>query len=288
MFQAKIILDSVSEAGARLTTIQLTYPLIVHNEFLTHRSIGRSDEFEYEEWLEFSRNASSNRARTSEDIITETLADPYIPLEFRKSTRGMVAGEALSEADQEVARMTWLCMLQDQIEGVRDLANLGVAKQWRNRPLGPWQWITVVATANDTHWRHFFNLRNHKAAQPDIATVAKLAQEQWVESSPTLLKTGYWHLPYIDLYWRNTQNQMLNQDLTNMIHQSVARCARVSYARQNELHTQREDSDLFEMLRTSDPPHASPFEHVAKALPDAWKRSGNFHGFAQYRKVLGL
>lgn len=44
-YQAKIILDSVTPLGARLTTFELTYPRFIHSELMTHR--------------DFSRNASS-------------------------------------------------------------------------------------------------------------------------------------------------------------------------------------------------------------------------------------
>lgn len=36
--EAKVIADSTSEAGARITTMQLTYPRFIHSEFMTHRA----------------------------------------------------------------------------------------------------------------------------------------------------------------------------------------------------------------------------------------------------------
>jgi len=44
--EAKIILDSISDEGIRLTTVQLRYPRFIHAELMTHRV--------------FSRNASSS------------------------------------------------------------------------------------------------------------------------------------------------------------------------------------------------------------------------------------
>lgn len=35
--EAKILLDSISEAGHRLTTLELTYPRFIHSELMTHR-----------------------------------------------------------------------------------------------------------------------------------------------------------------------------------------------------------------------------------------------------------
>ena len=48
MIEAKIILDSVSPAGKRITTLQLKYPRFIHSEFMAHRA--------------FSRNAMSSAA----------------------------------------------------------------------------------------------------------------------------------------------------------------------------------------------------------------------------------
>ena len=48
MYQAKIICDSISPVGARITTFELVYPRFIHGEFMTHRV--------------FSRNAASSRA----------------------------------------------------------------------------------------------------------------------------------------------------------------------------------------------------------------------------------
>jgi hypothetical protein len=42
MIEAKIILDSISKAGARLTTFELTYPRFIHAEFMTHRMLSRN------------------------------------------------------------------------------------------------------------------------------------------------------------------------------------------------------------------------------------------------------
>jgi hypothetical protein len=273
---AKVICDSLSPAGARLTTIEMRYPLIVHNELLTHRAIGKSDDLEFDEWLEFSRNASSNRARTSKDIIAEVLADPYIP-KFRYATTGMVPGDYFTEKDQLREEKIWLGMLDLQITGVQALDEIKAAKQWRNRLLGPWQYITVVATANDQMWEHFFTLRDHYAAQDELHEVASLAHEGFNNSSPLVKE---WHLPYA------MEEYSKGWPIPELIKMSVARCARVSSVKQGDIG--RDDFKLYDDLVSSSPPHASPLEHVAQALPDKWARSGNFYGWAQWRKIVSL
>ena len=59
---AKLILDSVSTGGVRVVTFELTYPLIIHNEVLTYRSLWKTPDMQFDEWLDFSRSSSSNRA----------------------------------------------------------------------------------------------------------------------------------------------------------------------------------------------------------------------------------
>jgi hypothetical protein len=47
-FSARVLLDSRSPSGARLTTLEVRYPRFIHSEMMTHRV--------------FSRNAASSRA----------------------------------------------------------------------------------------------------------------------------------------------------------------------------------------------------------------------------------
>ena len=42
MIEAKVILDSVSPVGKRITTLQLKYPRFIHSEFMTHRAFSRN------------------------------------------------------------------------------------------------------------------------------------------------------------------------------------------------------------------------------------------------------
>ena len=289
--QSKMILDSVSPDGVRLTTMELTYPLIVHNELLTHRSIGKSDSSEYDEWLEFSRNSSSNRAIPSERLIAQVLDDPYFPKNPRYSASGMIPGEYMNQEDKEKTIQEWLDARIDAVERVRRLQELKLAKQWRNRIIGPWQWITVVATANEEHWNHFFNLRNHFAAQDEIHEIAAMAQTIYDSSRPKLLAYGLWHTPYVtkdEILFDSNISVMSEDHLDNLLKEiSVARCARTSFLRQDEVHKISEDISLFHRLYGAMPPHGSPFEHVAQSTT-AEVRSGNFVGYNQFRKMLKI
>lgn len=75
--------------------------------------------------------------------------------------------------------------------------------------------------------------------------------------------------------------------LENLLKMSTARCARVSYMRHDgEKPTLHEDLVLFDRLVGSDPKHASPCEHQARAslLPDMPSR--NFKGWVQHRELI--
>lgn len=48
MFNARVVLDSISEDRIRLVTVEATYPRFIHSELMTHRA--------------FARNAASSRA----------------------------------------------------------------------------------------------------------------------------------------------------------------------------------------------------------------------------------
>ena len=63
---AKIIADSVSPAGKRVTTYELNYPRFVHAEFMTHRL--------------FSRNAASSRAIPVPKMIDNIKANTAMPI----------------------------------------------------------------------------------------------------------------------------------------------------------------------------------------------------------------
>jgi hypothetical protein len=277
-FIAKVIEDSVSSGGRRLTTIEMTYPLIVHNELLTHRMLSRSGDW----YLDFSRNSASNRAIPSSRIIEAVKKDPYIPMTFQTSKSGMIAGDDLPYEDQHTARRIWLEGRDHAINCVTRLDGLKVHKQWRNRLLTPYQWITTVCTGIDDIWEHFFQLRDHPDAQPDIAYVAHLAQQAYRFSTPQLLRLDEVHLPYILPYER------VEQDIETLMIFSVARVARSSYLRQGEVFTYDEEVALFRRLRHAEPVHASPFEQVCIVQDDPAVQWGNLLGWKSLRCVWGL
>src|SRR6185437_9508294 len=93
-FDAKVLADSVSPAGHRLTTLEVTFPRFVLAEFNTHRV--------------FSRNSASSRAVPVAKQLRRVLEEPYVPIEFGSNQPGMQAGPALTGEAEERARREWL------------------------------------------------------------------------------------------------------------------------------------------------------------------------------------
>ena len=274
--EAKIIEDSISAAGVRLTTLQLTYPRFIHAEFMTHRV--------------FSRNASSSRAIPVAKMLEQVREEPAMPIHWGKNQSGMQAREELQNEAMSVSAYLWSKAALAAAEIAEEMAELGLHKQVANRILEPFQHIHVIVTA--TEWSNFLSLRAHPDAQPEIHELAVQIRDAMAGSTPTKLLFGQWHLPYI------RPEERTKRDVTNLLKSSAARCARVSYLRHDGLRPRiDEDLDLYERLMGSQPIHASPVEH--QATPDIllstehgeqfWKAPrlhGNFTGWIQHRKLV--
>jgi thymidylate synthase ThyX len=266
-YEAKVIEDSIGPNGIRLTTMQLTYPRYIHAEFMTHRA--------------FSRNASSSRAIPSNKLIENSLRDMVLPIRWGLNQPGMQASnDLLSHEDQAKAESIWKTMATQCAEGVKALTDLGVHKQWSNRPLEWFGNITVVVTATD--WDNFFELRNHEMAQPEIHHLAILMLDAMNTSYPKTLIDTAWHLPYV------SQEERKIYPTDTLLKISTARCARVSYLTQEgTIPSVDKDIALYERLVGSVPLHASPCEHQAMACTSMQvPNSGNFRGWVQHRKLL--
>lgn len=269
MYDVKIVLDSISPEGKRIITYQLTYPRYIHAELMTHRV--------------FSRNASSSRAIPAAKLIENSLKNPVYPIRWGKNQAGMQAAmEDLSDDDAIAAKEIWDEMMIACANGVRALSELGLHKQWANRPLEWFGTISVVlTTTEDENW---FELRDHKDAQPEIQHLAKMMRIAKDASNPEELEYGQWHLPYI------TEKEKSDCFLTESLKMSVARCARVSYlTHDGQTPDKEKDLALYDRLVGSVPLHASPTEHQATPYDRHVHyphEQGNFRGWTQHRKLI--
>ena len=312
MITAKIIEDSISEAGDRLTTLQLVYPRFIHAELMTHRV--------------FSRNASSSRAIPVKKMLEMVRGEPAMPIHWGANQPGMQASAEIQHVF--AAKDLWLLAARNAADVAEEMMNLGLHKQVANRILEPFQHISVLLTATEfSNWRE---LRRHKDAQPEIQHLATEIDIQMDRSTPVLLEYGEWHLPYITaedceaarLYaLTNSKKSVGAGELNEVVNEllcriSAARCCRVSYLKHDGTTASIvEDLALCDRLAAARPIHASPFEHQATPMPEAMPQvyfngdgdvevksyvpegvshidtdgyawSGNFKGWIQSRKLI--
>jgi thymidylate synthase ThyX len=297
-FDAKVLADSRSPAGHRLTTLEATFPRFVLAEFNTHRV--------------FSRNSASSRAIPIAKQLRRVLEDPYVPIEFGSNQPGMQAGAALDGEKLAAAEREWLRARDDAVRRVLGLVAdpdalaeqddlfealreveatirnrsqpagwLNVHKQVANRLLEPFMWHTVIVTA--TEWDNFWNLRCHPDAQPEIRLVAESMRAAIAASEPAQLAEDEWHLPLVR---REDREQVASTE--DLIKVSAGRCARVSYLTHAGVRDLSADVELHDRLLESG--HMSPLEHPARPLrsteleENEW--SGNFRGWFSYRKSI--
>lgn len=300
MITAKIIADSISTNGVRITTMELNYPRFIHSEFMTHRM--------------FSRNASSSRAIPVEKMLQQVRENPAMPIHWGKNQPGMQAEEECNSRVQ----LDWDYYNDCEVIGTREdawkeaaqqacstshrLNFAGYHKQIVNRLTEPFQHIKVIVTA--TEYDNFFKLRCHEDAQPEMYELARCMKEAMENSIPKELGksewiVNNWHLPYV-----NVDKEELGLEPDIAVKCSVARCARVSYLNHdNSSPSIEKDIDLYSKLLEAG--HMSPFEHQATPMDFAkdtyelaWEKgvthkdrkdnfwSGNFRGFLQYRQLL--
>jgi thymidylate synthase ThyX len=266
---AKVIADSIADNCPRLTTLQLRYPRFIHSEVMTHRA--------------FSRNASSSRAIPIERLIQDVIDDPAMPIHWGANKPGMQAGEELESGEIE-----WILASESAIHHARRMARMGYHKQIVNRLLEPFAHINVLVTATEGAYEHFFALRDHPDAQPEIAALARVMRDAMSGSTPDHMSEGEWHLPYItaddcfEIEHEFNNGRTTSGQIAKAI--SAARCASVSYKTvDGKPMTIDKALQIYDKLAGSNPIHASPFEHIARPAPQGGNGCRNFDRWWQWR-----
>ncbi len=175
---------------------------------------------------------------------------------------------------------------------------------------------------SDLGWRNI----NKSGAEIHMQALAEAMWDAYNESEPFTLMAGEWHIPYFPLltevleafpYIPTSGAGIPDADLVSFVSQqqikvSCARCARLSYQTlgDNPKIDLVKDVELYTTLLGSG--HMSPFEHCAKVPTDEeyyhavrgyaptntmydtpkWAELdygwfNNFHGWVQYRHMLG-
>lgn len=248
MIEVKIVLDSVNPSGSRLTTWLLTFPRFLLPEFATHRV--------------FSKNAASSRAIPSEKLIESVRENPAMFEQIGKANKGMQAQEICDNEETRAFNQAWVDASNNARAFVKWWSPV-VAKQVVNRILEPWMHITILATCTDH--RNFFKLRAHPAAQPEFQVLAYRMLDAYLNSIPSQLEWGQWHLPGV------IQD---GPDVENLLKMATALAARASYSAFEEGLSLDRAIAIHDKLAESG--HWSPFEHCAKAIPTRHYQWSNF------------
>jgi len=294
---ARIVADSISPDGVRMTTMEIEYPRFILAELNTHRML--------------SKNSASSRAIPVKAMHEQIKAAPAGPVFWGKNQAGMQAKTELTDNDLGDVKFMWTRAMQDALHWAWAMSDrAGLHKQIANRVTEPW--MTMKTVISGTEWANFFWLRDHADAQPEIAELARKMREAYDSSTPQLLHPGEWHVPYVrtdrsivdgSLCYYDNHGDDLTADEAHVI--SASCCAQVSYRKNDD--TLEKAQKIFHQLIESTPAHASPVEHQATPMnpystygynPEYWEEgtthisrngdlwSGNLRGWIQHRKLI--
>ena len=302
--------------GAIFTTFEIEYPRMILAELNTHR--------------DKSRNSASSRAIPFLKMLEQLTARP---VRFGEANKGMQdKGEdfespinispvlGLKHAFSVSAEDAWDVAKGAAIEAAKGFYEAGYHKQVYNRLVEPFQMMKTVISG--TEWANFYWLRDHEAADPTIAELARVMYEADEGTRPETLMPGEWHLPYVDSF-RDSTGVLRYGDksddgvwtiwiLEDAIKVSCARCAAVSF--RNVDYGLEKSKEVYERLVGDERKHASAFEHCGTpmkktqhetwiesnipTIPETWENgishmtrdrrlwSGNLCGWVQYRKLI--
>lgn len=288
--EVQIIADSIGDRSGRITTFELTYPRMIHSEFMTHRL--------------FSRNAMSSRAVPIKKMVELIRTNPAMPVRFGANQPGMQ--DKGMEHDGKVwydwtetedglaynlfctGREAWMKAAENACEWAERFDKAGYHKQVANRLIEPFQMMKTVMTT--TEMENFLWLRVDADADPTIEVLANLMKDALSDSSPEWLQPGTWHTPYVDhiydggpmgeghrfvgyaVYDEGGSPVMLTEEEALRI--SASCCGQVSYRRLNS--TKDKALDIYTRLVAGKKVHASPFEHQAKEVAAEYHRTNDY------------
>lgn len=321
--RARVLKKSKSSVtGIVFTTYEIEYPRMILAELNTHR--------------DKSRNSASSRAIPFLKMLEQLTARP---VRFGANQPGMqdkgedfdatvVLNEVVYEVDAPTGELyefgnvhylpadAWDKAKESAIEYAKAFYDAGYHKQVYNRLLEPFQMMKTVISG--TEWANFFWLRDHEAADPTIAELARVMHEADLATEAEVLEPGEWHLPYVETFrddsggmmyrissdWSEPGTSFGFVELEDAIKVSCARCAAVSF--RNEDYGLEKSKQVYDRLVGDERKHASAFEHCATPAqqsnvpfdPYTWENgishvdrngnlwSGNLKGFVQYRKLI--
>ncbi len=293
---AKIIADSISQAGVRMTTMELEYPRFILAELNTHKML--------------SKNSASSRAIPEKAMHKQIRGNPAMPVYWGANQAGMSAKSEITGENLEEAQRLWHSAMETALTYAKAMFSAGLHKQISNRVTEPWMMMKTVLSG--TEHANLLWLRDHPDAQPEFQDLAHKWKRALENNVPVELHPGEWHVPYVQTY-RSPVDGMMHyfDEKGNPISVETAKkisascCAQVSYRKNDPSEEKAED--IFDKLINSVPMHASPVEHQATPMntssmcyfePETWEPgvthvsangdlwSGNLRGWIQFRKLI--
>jgi thymidylate synthase ThyX len=269
MITAEVVKHSMNpnfpsrELDGEIVTFVLEYPRFIHAELLTHRC--------------FSRNCASSRAIPVERQLKMIEENEAHPIKWGLNKSGMQS--EVDHEDPERCRTVWWRAAVQAAEHARRLLKLNLHKQIANRVIEPYVFMRTVLTVNDNYGlKNFFAQRAHKCADPTFQIPAYKMLDAYLKSQPKMSLT---HMPFVE----ETENVISDAII------SSAKCAAVSYKRNDDNRTNEEWEKLFNKLVKTNggPMHLSPLEHCAFASDHILtghrpSDRSNFRTWNQFRK----
>ena len=299
--KAEIVAHSRNiETGDELITYRLTYPRIILAQVNTYKSLVKI--------------TASSRAQPFNKVVEVIENDPFIPMAYQKTHKGMQGTEYFTDGGEIRERdLEWLTARDKAVEQAKKLNNLGVTKQLTNRLLEPYMWVTQLVTGTREAYEHLFNQRCPEYEIGGVKGRSKkemgldLSDEEWLtcnkghaeihfmdlaekmydalrDSEPKELKPGELHIPYLD-------TPLMTPDLfpEDVIKYSCGLTAHTSYTTIGDgtKMTIEKARGLFDHCLENG--HYSVFEMIGRAMSkdelDDPRRRG-FRGFIQLRGHL--
>lgn len=271
----------------------------------------------------------NSRAIPFEKMVEVVENDPFIPIAWMRSHVGMQGKEYLTDLKHiEEKTNTWLAARDMAIDISRDLVNdivrityddsegynaisnteipnTSLSKNYGNRLLEPFMWVTQICTGSRESFEHLFNQRcpiydikgvetkyksrkeainnhdwlkeyddlwwlQHNKGQAEIhfMDLAEKMYDALNESTPVIMNEDEWHIPFSD-----RPEFTPDMSLKDKIMLSCAMTARVSYTTiaDNETLTLEKAKSIYTKCVQSG--HNSVVSHCAKCMTDVEYRS---------------
>lgn len=305
------------EVPKRLATKTLFPILNVRNE-------GKKETYDIEvkgEYHNFLANniiVHNSRAIPFEKMVEVVENEPFIPIAWQLSHKGMQGTKYLTDLKHiEEKTNTWLAARDMAIDISKELvgnivnviydgktavnneeiSNTSLSKNYGNRLLEPFMWVTQLCTGTRESFEHLFEQRcpiynvdnlkfnSKKEALELLPYLKDMTDLEWLqcnsgqaeihfmdlaekmydalnESKPDILKEDEWHIPFKkDIL---SKNDMIS--LENIIKMSVCLTAKVSYTKIGDENTITIEKarEMYERLKNSG--HWSCFGHIAKCM----------------------